>query len=59
MHISLLPPNEVIEELLEEEKSVALWRTYMEACQASELATGRNELSLLEVGDVPNWEAHL
>ena len=26
MHVSLLPPNEVIKELLEEEKTVALWR---------------------------------
>ena len=33
---------------------------FMEACQASELATGRNEFRLLSNDkDLPNWEAHL
>ena len=60
MHISLLPPNEAIEDLLAEQKTVALWRTYMEACQASELSTGRNEFGLLsDDEDIRNWEAHL
>ena len=46
--------------MLEEEKTVALCRTYMEACQASELATGRNKFGLLdEVREIPDWEVHL
>jgi hypothetical protein len=58
--LSLVPPAETLEGLLLEEKSVALWRTYMEACQASEYLTGRNEFGVLNLsGDIPNWDEHL
>jgi hypothetical protein len=54
LSLSLVPQDETLDMLLLEEKSVSLWRTYMEACQASELLTGRNELGTLG-RDTPNW----
>jgi hypothetical protein len=45
--LSHVPLDEVIELLLLEEKSAALWQTHMEACKALERDTGRNELGQL------------
>jgi hypothetical protein len=43
--------------LLLEEKSIALWRTYMDACKASEYVTGRNELGEISFGEEnPYWD---
>jgi hypothetical protein len=43
--------------LLLEEKSIALWQTYMDSCKASEFKTGRNELGVLSSGG--SWEDDL
>jgi hypothetical protein len=57
---NLLSPDEMIAMLLKEEKLIALWRTYMDACKASEYLIGRNEFGVLsDIGDIPNWDAHL
>jgi hypothetical protein len=44
LRVKLVPADMTLDGLLLEEKSIALWRTYMDACKASEYVTGRNEL---------------
>jgi len=58
--LSLVPPDGTLDMLLLEEKSITLWRTFMDACKASEYSTGRNELGELDQKrDIPNWDEHL
>jgi hypothetical protein len=58
--LSLVSPDEPLEMLLLEEKSIALWQTYMDACKASEYKTGRRELSPTSTGEEPqSWDQHL
>jgi hypothetical protein len=60
--VSLVPPDISVDMLLLEEKPIALWQTYMDACKASEFATGRNELGELNLGegrDIPHWDEHV
>jgi hypothetical protein len=58
--LTLVPPDETLGMLLLEEKSIALWQTYMDACKASECRTGRNELGELNPrGEIPDWEEHV
>jgi hypothetical protein len=44
----MIPPTEVLNSLLLEVRPIALWQTYMDACKATEFATGRNEQGVFE-----------
>ena len=61
MPLSLLPPDQMIDMfMLEEDKLIAMWGIYMEGCKASYFLTGRNTRGeLSDIGDTPNWDAHL
>jgi hypothetical protein len=58
--LRLLPPGEMIDTLLPEERSMALWRRQVEECTASECSTGWNGSGKLgDVKDISNWDTHL
>ena len=56
--LSFVPAEETLEMLLLEEKSIALWRTYMDACKAAEAHTGDLELAQPRSGEPSplDWE---
>jgi hypothetical protein len=57
LRVKLVPADMTLDGLLLEEKSIALWRTYMDACKASEYVTGRNELGEISFGEEnPYWD---
>jgi hypothetical protein len=59
LSLSLMPADKTVDRLLLEEKSIALWRTYMDACKASELRTGRNEFGMFAgEEDTPDVNEH-
>ena len=57
--LSLVPTQDTLNMLLLEEKPIALWQTYMDACKAAEIHTGRIELSRSVPGSPatpPTWD---